>query len=137
MVWRSIWFFLALAPIALLGSLSALFLPRIVHSYHRFVWLRVFNYLQLVFLLINLAELLTRNRALKQSLAAIDYLFIGSGPSIWLLFSLEYSGLVRKFRPGRPFFSLSRSGLRRGPGQLPQGLVWPTCDSWMFPGSSP
>jgi DNA-binding CsgD family transcriptional regulator len=117
--------FLALAPIALLGSLSALFLPRIVHSYHRFVWLRVFNYLQLVFLLINLAELLTRNRALKQSLAAIDYLFIGSGPSIWLLFSLEYSGLVRKFRPWQALlFIIPVAACVAGLANGPQGLVW-------------
>jgi hypothetical protein len=40
---------------ALAGSLSAL-LPRIVHSYQRFAWLRLFNYLQIIFLVNNCIE---------------------------------------------------------------------------------
>ena len=74
------WIFLALAPIAFAGNLSALLLPRIVHTYQRFAWLRLFNYVQLFFLLNNTVELLVRDTAIKQALAAVDYLFLGSGP---------------------------------------------------------
>lgn len=81
--------FLIIWPIAFVGALSALLLPRFVHSYRRFAWLRVYNYKQLMFLVINLVEPLTHDRSLKMNLAAVDYLFIGSGPSVWLLFSVS------------------------------------------------
>jgi PAS domain S-box-containing protein len=117
--------FLALAPFALAGSLSALLLPRMVHSYQRFAWLRVFIWIQIVFLANNLVELLVPNPAMKQSLAAVDYLFIGSGPSVWLLFSLEYTGIVRKYRPWQILlFVLPAAVCVVALGQGASGPIW-------------
>jgi DNA-binding CsgD family transcriptional regulator len=117
--------FLALAPVALAGSLSALLLPRIVHSYQRFAWLRFFNYLQLIFLVTNVAELLVRDPAIKHVLASLDYILLGSGPACWILFSLEYTGLVRHFRPGQAaLFVLPAATGIAALLQGPSGLVW-------------
>jgi PAS domain S-box-containing protein len=117
--------FLALAPVALAGSLIALFLPRIVHSYQRFAWLRAYNYMQLIFLLNNVAELLVRDVAAKQALAAVDYLFLGSAPAFWFLFSLEYTGIVRHFRPWQALlFVLPAATCAAALAQGPSGLVW-------------
>lgn len=117
--------FLALVPIALAGTLSALLLPRIVHSYQRFAWLRIFNYIQLLFLINNTVELFVRDPAVKQALAATDYLFLGSGPSIWLLFSLEYTGFVRHYRPWQiTLFLLPAATCAIAFVQGPKGLVW-------------
>jgi DNA-binding CsgD family transcriptional regulator/PAS domain-containing protein len=117
--------FLALAPLALAGSLSALLLPRIVHSYQRFAWLRIYNYLQLVFLAINTIELLVQDPGLKQAMAATDYLLIGSGPAIWLLFSLEYTGLSRGFRPWQAaLFAVPALVCAAAFLNGPNGLVW-------------
>ncbi|OHE79200.1 MAG: hypothetical protein A2X76_09310 [Lysobacterales bacterium GWF1_69_6] len=91
--------FLAAFPLALFGTVLANLLPRMLHTYHRFAWLRFFNYLQLGFLICNLTELLSQNPALKQSLAAVDYLFLGFGAAVWLFFALEYTGILRRFRP--------------------------------------
>jgi DNA-binding CsgD family transcriptional regulator len=91
--------FLAVFPFALFGTALANLLPRMLHTYHRFAWLQFYNYLQLGFLICNLTELLARNPALKQSLAAVDYLFLGFGAAAWLFFALEYTGILRRFRP--------------------------------------
>ena len=129
--------FLALAPFALIGSLSALLLPRIVHSYQRFAWLRIFICMQIVFLVNNVVELLVGGPALKQSLAAVDYFFLGSGPSAWILFSLEYTGIVRNYRKWQILlFVLPAAACVAALGQGPNGLVWRDLhflqDSWVL-----
>lgn len=96
--------FLAGFPLALLGTALANLLPRILHTYHRFAWLRFYNYLQLGFLTCNLTELLSRNPVVKQSLAAVDYLFLGFGAAAWLFFALEYAGVLRRFRLWQALF---------------------------------
>jgi len=117
--------FLALAPLALAGSISALLLPRIVHSYQRFAWLRAFLYFQVIFLVNNLVELLVRDTALKQSLAAVDYFFLGSSPAAWVLFSLEYSGIVRRLRkPQILLFALPAAACAAAFLQGPNGPIW-------------
>jgi PAS domain S-box-containing protein len=117
--------FLILAPIALAGSLSALFLPRIVHSYQRFAWLRAFICIQLVFLVNNVAELLARDPALKQALAAVDYFFLGSCPAAWLLFSLEYTGIARRFRAWQiVLFAPPAAACAAALGQGASGPIW-------------
>jgi DNA-binding CsgD family transcriptional regulator len=128
--------FLALAPFALAGSLSALFLPRIVHTYQRFAWLRAFICMQLVLLVNNVVELLVPDPGLKQSLAAVDYLFLGSGPSAWLLFSLEYTGIVRNYRRWQALlFLLPAATCAAALAQGPSGAVWRGLeffrDSWI------
>lgn len=117
--------FLAIFPLALFGTVLANLLPRMWHSYHRFAWLRFYNYLQLGFLLCNLTELLSRNPVLKQTLAAADYLFLGCGAAIWFFFALEYTGILRRFRPWQPLLFVipvftAASGLVNGS----DGLVW-------------
>jgi DNA-binding CsgD family transcriptional regulator len=129
--------FLALAPLALAGSLLALLLPRIVHSYQRFAWLRVFICMQLVFLVNNVAELLVREIALKQALAGVDYFFLGSCPAAWLLFSLEYTGRARHFRPWQAIlFVLPAAACAAALGQGPSGPIWRGLeffrDSWIL-----
>jgi PAS domain S-box-containing protein len=117
--------FLALAPLALAGSLSALFLPRFVHSYQRFAWLRLFMLTQVAYLINNVAELLARDPQLKQALASVDYFLIGSGPCTWLLFSLEYTGLVRRYRAWEAaLFVLPAAACAAGLGQGTDGLIW-------------
>ncbi len=133
--------FLALAPLALAGSLSALLLPRIVHSYQRFAWLRAFLWVQVLLLANNVLELLVQDPAQKQALAAVDYLFLGSGPSIWFLFSLEYTGLVRRYRAWEaPLFALPAAVCAVALGQGPSGLVWRDLrffrESWLLGMSS-
>jgi DNA-binding CsgD family transcriptional regulator len=103
--------FLVFAPLALAGSLSALLLPRIVHSYQRFAWLRLFNYLQLFFLLCNVVELLVHDIPLKRA--------------FWLFFSLEYTGFVRRYRPWQLcLFALPLATCIAAFSQGPSGLVW-------------
>jgi DNA-binding CsgD family transcriptional regulator len=114
-----------MAPLALAGSLSALLLPRIEHSYQRFAWLRLYNYLQLAFLILNVIELIMPLPRPKQALASLDYLFLGSGPVIWFLFSLEYTSFARHFRPWQILFFLppllvGLAALANGEN----GLVW-------------
>ncbi|HOX32732.1 MAG TPA: histidine kinase N-terminal 7TM domain-containing protein [Spirochaetales bacterium] len=117
--------FLALAPLALVGALLANALPRLVHSYHRFAWLRIYNHLQLGFLACNLTEFLSKDPAMKQALAAIDYLFLGTGAAVWLFFCLEYAGILRHPKPWQglcvviPALSCAL-GLANGSS----GLVW-------------
>jgi DNA-binding CsgD family transcriptional regulator/PAS domain-containing protein len=133
--------FLALAPLALAGSISALLLPRIVHSYQRFAWLRVFIHLQVVFLLINAIELLIPVPAVKHVLASVDYLCLGSGPAIWLLFSLEYTGLVRRYKAWEiALFILPAAACAAALAQGANGLIWRDLrffrDSWLVVMSS-
>jgi DNA-binding CsgD family transcriptional regulator len=90
--------FLAIAPFAFGGILLALLLPRLVHSYHRFSWLKIFNLIQLG-LSVNFVELLVTDVELKRVLASIDYIFVGSWASAWFFFSLEYTGQLRGKRP--------------------------------------
>jgi DNA-binding CsgD family transcriptional regulator len=117
--------FLALFPLALFGTVLANLLPRMWHSYHRFVWLRYFNYLQLGFLICNLTELLSRNSALKQSLAAADYLFLGYGAVVWLFFALEYTSSLRRFKPWQPLlFVIPALTAAFGLANGNDGLVW-------------
>lgn len=117
--------FLILVPLALGGSLSALWLPRIEQGYQRFAWLRFYNYMQLIFLANNTIELLVRDPALKQALASIDYLLLGSGPAVWLLFSLEYTSLARVTKPWHlalfaPAVFACAAAFLNGPN----GLIW-------------
>jgi PAS domain S-box-containing protein len=117
--------FLALAPLAFAGSLSALLLPRIVHSYQRFAWLRVFLYFQIIFLANNLVELLSPDPQLKQALAAVDYFFLGSCPAAWLLFSLEYTGIARRFRKWQVLlFALPAIACAAALSQGQDGPIW-------------
>lgn len=117
--------FLAVAPLALFGTVLANVLPRLVHSYHRFAWLRIYNYLQLGLLVCNLTEFLTKDPSLKQALASADYLFLGTGAAVWLFFCLEYIGILRQYRLWQALFivipALSCAfGLANGRS----GLVW-------------
>jgi PAS domain S-box-containing protein len=117
--------FLAMAPVALLGSISALLLPRIVHSYQRFAWLRIFLVVQIVFLVNNVAELLVRDPQLKQALAAADYFLFGSLPCAWLLFSLEYTGRIRQYRSWEILLFLPpAAAFAAALAQGADGLVW-------------
>lgn len=117
--------FLAVFPLALFGTALANLLPRMWHSYHRFSWLRFFNYLQMGFLVCNLIELLSRNPALKQSLAAVDYLFLGCGTAVWLYFALEYTGILRRFMPWQLLlFVIPTLTTAFGLANGSNGLVW-------------
>jgi len=117
--------FLAAFPLALFGTALANLLPRMWHSYHRFAWLRFFNYIQLGFLICNLTELLSRNPALKQSLAAVDYLFLGWGAAVWLFFALEYTGILRRFLPWQLLlFVIPALTAAFGLANGSNGLVW-------------
>jgi DNA-binding CsgD family transcriptional regulator len=117
--------FLVLAPIALLGSVSALLLPRIVHSYQRFSWLRIFLVVQILFLVNNVLELLVAVPRLKQDLAAADYFLFGFLPCAWLLFSLEYTGRIRHYRKWEILlFIPPAAAFAAALGQGPDGLVW-------------
>ncbi len=117
--------YLGIFPLALAGSILAICLPRIKHSYQRFRWLRAFNWTQLVFLLVNATELLTPDVGLKKVLASVDYLLLGGGTAIWLLFSLEYTGLVRHWRPWQLLlFAIPAITMVLGLGNGSDGLVW-------------
>lgn len=117
--------YLGLFPLALAGTILAILLPRIMHSYQRFRWLRAFNWTQLVFLLVNATELLTPDIGLKKILASVDYLLLGGGTAIWLLFSLEYTGLVRHRKAWQLLlFALPTLTMVLGLGNGTDGLVW-------------
>jgi len=90
--------FLILAPLAFIGTLIGMLLPRFHRSYHRFMRLYILQFVQLGFLIINTAELLSPDPVLKRYLAAGDYLFLGIGTSLFFLFSLEYTSFLRRFK---------------------------------------
>ncbi|HCM25306.1 MAG TPA: hypothetical protein DIC34_01955 [Treponema sp.] len=98
------YFFLVITPIIFLGILLTLTLPHFAPLFQRFKWLRRYNYLALFFLITNYFELLTKDHTLKQTLAAIDYLFIGSSPSFWLFATLEFADQGQKLRRRLPLF---------------------------------
>jgi DNA-binding CsgD family transcriptional regulator len=114
--------YLAIAPFAFVGIVIALFLPRLLHSYQRFSWLTIFNLIQLD-LVVNFAEVLVTDPALKQVLASIDYIFVGSWASTWVFFSLEYTGIMRRKSPWQLlFFALPLACCVCG--IVNAGLIW-------------
>lgn len=126
--------FLVLAPFALAGTLSALLLPRIVHSYQRYAGLRFFIWVQLFYLVNNVAEFFAGVPSLKHALASFDYVFIGSGPALWLLFSLEYTGMVRRSRPWMSLlFALPVAAGAAALAQGADGVIWRGLEFYPYP----
>jgi len=96
--------------------------------------LRFFIWVQLFYLVNNVAEFFVRDPALKHMLASFDYVLIGSGPALWLLFSLEYTGTVRRYKPWMGLlFALPVAACVTALAQGADGAIWRGLEFYPYP----